>query len=113
MELAVLAVPDCPSVALLEDRLARALQGRPDVTVTRHVIASQQEAARRGMRGSPTILVNGTDPFARPGQAASMSCRLYRDRGGKPEGAPTVSQLREAVRTANVGTLNRGKNGQK
>lgn len=105
MELTVLAVPDCPSVALLEDRLAQALQGRPGVAITHHQVASQQEAARRGMCGSPTILVNGTDPFAAPGQAASMSCRLYRDGGGKLEGAPTVSQLREAVRDSNAGTI--------
>jgi Alkylmercury lyase len=49
------------------------------------------------MHGSPTILVDGTDPFAEPGQSPTVSCRLYRDRGGRVDGAPSVSQLREVI----------------
>jgi hypothetical protein len=49
------------------------------------------------MHGSPTILVDGTDPFAGPGEAASVSCRLYRGSDWRPEGAPSVSQLRQAI----------------
>ena len=75
VHLTVLAVPGCPNVALLEERLACVLGSRRDVTVSRHVIADEREAARRGMHGSPTILVDGADPFAGPGQAASVSCR--------------------------------------
>ena len=71
MDLTVLAVPDYPNVMLLEERLAQVLEGRRDVTVSRQVIADQDEAARRGMPGSPTILVDGIDPFAEPGQPAS------------------------------------------
>ena len=97
MDLTVLAVPDCPNVLLLEERLAQVLEGRRDVTVSRQVIADQDEAARRGMHGSPTILVDGMDPFAEPRQPASVSCRLYRDGNGQVDGAPSVSQLRQAI----------------
>ena len=97
MDLKVLAVPDCPNVALLEQRLAQVVEGRRDVVVSRQVIADQDEAARLGMRGSPTILVDGTDPFAGPGEPASVSCRLYRDGNGQADGAPSVSQLRQAI----------------
>jgi hypothetical protein len=97
MDLTVLAVPDCPNVMLLDERLAQVLEGRCDVTVSRQVIADQDEAARRGMHGSPTILVDGIDPFAEPGQPASVSCRLYRDGNGRLDGAPSVSQLRQAI----------------
>jgi hypothetical protein len=97
MHLTVLAVPGCPNMMLLEDRLAQVLEGRHDVSVSRHVIADQEEAARRGMHGSPTILVDGMDPFAEPGQPASVSCRLYRDTDGQLGGAPSVSQLRQAI----------------
>ena len=97
MELTVLAVPDCPNAALLEQRLAQVIEGRRDVTVSRQLIADQDEAARWGMRGSPTILVDGTDPFAEPGEPASLSCRLYRDGNGQADGAPSVSQLRQAL----------------
>jgi Alkylmercury lyase len=97
MDLVVLAVPGCPNAVLLEERLAQVLAGRRDVSVSRQVIDDEQEAARRGMHGSPTILVDGTDPFAGPGQPASVSCRLYRDSDGRVGGAPSVSQLRQAI----------------
>jgi hypothetical protein len=97
VHLTVLAVPGCASVRLLEQRLARALYDRPDVTVSRHVIDDQDQAARRGMRGSPTILIDGIDPFAEPGQPASVSCRLYRHGHGPPDGAPSVRRLRRAI----------------
>ncbi len=105
MDLTVLAVPDCPNVTLLEQRLAQVIEGRRDVTVSRQVIADQDEAARWEMHGSPTILVGGLDPFAEPGEPASVSCRLYRDGNGEVDGAPSVSQLRQAIgEAADVGT---------
>jgi hypothetical protein len=97
MELKVLAVPDCPNVVLLEQRLAQVTEGRRDVTVSRQVIADQGQADRWGMHGSPTILVDGTDPFAEEGEPASLSCRLYQDGNGQVDGAPSVSQLRRAI----------------
>ncbi len=97
MQLTVLSVPGCPNVALLEERLAPLLAGRPGVTVTRRVIATDEEAARSGMHGSPTILVDGVDPFAGPGAAASLSCRLYPRSEGRADGAPSVSQLGQAI----------------
>jgi len=97
MHLTVLAVPECPNAPLLEERLAAALEGRDGVSVSREVIFNDSEAARRGMHGSPTLLIDGTDPFAGPAQPASMSCRLYRDDDGRACGAPSVSQLRHAV----------------
>ena len=97
MELMVLAVPGCPSAPLLERRLAEALAGRPAVTVVRRVIADADEAARWGMRGSPTLLVGGHDPFAVPGAGPAMACRLYEGEDGRLEGAPTVEALRQAL----------------
>lgn len=45
----------------------------------------------------PTLLIDGNDPFADPGQPPSMSCRLYRDDGSQASGAPSVGQIHEAV----------------
>jgi len=97
MDLTVLAVAGCPHAALMEERLAAALAGGPPAVVVRRVITDPEEAARAGLHGSPTVLVDGADPFAAPGQAASMSCRLYDNGSGRLEGAPSVGQLRRAL----------------
>ena len=78
MHVTVLAVPDCPHLPVLDERLTEALDGLPAVTVSSQLIATEDEAARSGMHGSPTILIDGIDPYAGPGQPASVSCRLYR-----------------------------------
>ena len=63
-ELTVLAVPDCPNAPVIQQRLAGLVAGRPDVTVTRRDITELADATRWGMHGSPTLLVDGRDPFA-------------------------------------------------
>jgi hypothetical protein len=97
MQLTVLAVPDCPNAPILEDRLAAILDGRAGISVSREVISTEGEAARWGMHGSPTLLIEGADPFAEPGQPPSVSCRLYRDHDGRASGAPSVSQLEQVI----------------
>jgi hypothetical protein len=98
VHLTVLAVPGCANVKLLEQRLVQALEGHDDVTISRHEIADQEQATRKGMNGSPTLLIDGIDPFAGPDQHASLSCRLFRDGRCHADGAPSVRQLREAIR---------------
>ena len=97
MRLTILHVSDCPNAAVLDNRLAEATAGRGDVEVDRQLIDSEETAQERGMTGSPTLLVDGHDPFAEPGLTASLSCRLYRDETGRPVGAPSTTQLRRAL----------------
>ncbi|MGW0595027.1 hypothetical protein [Streptosporangium sp. NPDC002607] len=97
MELTVLVVPDCPNASVLDERLAEVLADRWWVSVMRRVIDDDEQAARWGMRGSPTLLIDGVDPFADPGVPASVSCRMYRDEDGRLEGAPSVAALRRAL----------------
>ena len=49
---------------LLGGRLAGVLAGLAGITVSSQVITSHEEAARRGMRGCPAILLDGTDLLA-------------------------------------------------
>ena len=97
MTLEILHVPGCPGADLLEDRLAGLLAACPRHRVTRRVVTSQVDAERAGMTGSPTLLADGTDPFARPGDFPSVSCRLYPDEHGRPRPAPSSAQLRAAL----------------
>jgi hypothetical protein len=100
VELTVLAVPDCPNAPVLEQRLAEVLADWPPVTVRRQVIADVAEAARWQMHGSPTLLVNGRDPFAEAGAGPAVACRRYRDESGGLDGAPSVTALRQALEQA-------------
>jgi Alkylmercury lyase len=97
MDLTVLAVPGCPNAPVLGGRLAAVVDDRAGVSVAHQVVSDEGEAARWGMHGSPTLLIDGVDPFAEPGQPASMSCRLYRGDDGRTSGAPSAGQLRQAI----------------
>jgi hypothetical protein len=100
MQLTVLAVPGCPNAPVLERRLAGLLAGRPEATLTRRVVTDAADAARWGMRGSPTLLVDGRDPFGEPGPDPGLACRLYPGENGHLDGAPSVPALREALERA-------------
>jgi hypothetical protein len=99
MRLEVLHVPDCPNLLPLLERLAQVA----DLPVVTRVIESDDEAARFGMAGSPTLLVDGVDPFA--ASDWSLSCRLYRDEDGRIVSVPSVEQLRSAINGRSVDVL--------
>jgi hypothetical protein len=92
--LELLQVPGCPNAELLLQRITQAV----DLPVTRRNITTETEAVQLGMTGSPTLLVNGSDPFASPDtRACSLSCRLYRDPFGRVIPVPSVTQLHNDV----------------
>ncbi|WP_436499635.1 alkylmercury lyase family protein [Actinokineospora sp. HUAS TT18] len=96
MRVEILHVPDCPSVPVLRERLDQALADVV-IDVVERVVRDAETAAAVGMTGSPTLLVDGVDPFAEPGVAPSVSCRLYRHEDGHLDGAPSVARLRDAL----------------
>ena len=49
------------------------------------------------MQGSPTLLIDGSDPFAASGGPPGLSCRIYREPGGQAEGAPSIAALSRAL----------------
>jgi len=89
MELTLLTVPACPNAAALEERLAAALAGHPDTVLHRREITDEREAAQAGMHGSPTLLIDGVDPFA-PRRASHRACPAgsTRTRPGGPKERP-------------------------
>ncbi|MGW2705338.1 hypothetical protein [Streptomyces sp. NPDC001340] len=54
------------------------------------------------MTESPTVLIDGVDPFAVPGAPASLSCRLYLEPEGRIEGAPSLADLGRALGDADA-----------
>ncbi|MCA1655433.1 MAG: hypothetical protein LC635_03070 [Pseudonocardiaceae bacterium] len=93
MRLEILHVPDCPNVDLLERRLRTVLND--SIVVTHRMVADAAAAAATGMTGSPTLLVDGTDPFAGAGLEPSLSCRLYPNeyRPATGSGCPPASKF--------------------
>lgn len=99
VRITVLAVADCPNLPVVRERIAAALAGQA-VPVDLVEVSDEAGAARWGMTGSPTVLLNGVDPFAAAGARPSLSCRLYRDADGSTDGAPSVADLRRALAEA-------------
>jgi hypothetical protein len=100
MRLDILHVPGCPGAALLHTVLPPILASRRDIQVVWRVISSEDQARHNGMTGSPTLLLDGTDPFPRPGQQPSLSCRLYPGDDGRLRAAPSAMQLGAVLRPA-------------
>ncbi len=93
----VLHVPDCPNLERAVARLHEALDtAAVSASIHEIEIATAQSAAEVGMRGSPTILIDGVDAFRSEPAEASLSCRLFPTPDGL-DGAPTVAQLIDAV----------------
>ena len=90
----LLYIDGCPNWRVADERLQEALtlSGRDDVRVQHRLVTTAEQAEAAGFRGSPTVLVNGQDPFADPDAPAGLSCRVFRTEAGLT-GAPSVEQL--------------------
>ncbi len=83
---------DCPNWKIADERLAQLSEELTDVTLERRLVGTPEDAERHEFRGSPSILVDGVDPFAAPDAPVGLSCRVYQTPDG-PAGSPTVEQL--------------------
>jgi hypothetical protein len=95
MRVELLYFDGCPNWRNADARL-RSFSSARGFEVERRRVRSPQEAERAGFRGSPTILVDGRDPFASEGQPSGFACRIY-DTPDGPAGAPTEDQLRAVL----------------
>lgn len=83
MDVEVLATADCPNAAVLIGHLAR----RADVELTVTVV-SEHLPVPDGFAGSPTVLIDGVNPFDAK-RVEAPACALH---------PPTVAQLEEHLR---------------
>ena len=96
MDITLLYFDDCPNWKVADERLTLIAAERDDITLTRHLVDTPEEAERTGFHGSPSITVDGVDLFAGPAAEVGLSCRRYLTPDGY-EGAPTLEQLRAAL----------------
>lgn len=91
----------CPHWKLAEQHLRHALAdiGAQDAQILYQRIDSPADADRLGFHGSPTLLVNGRDPFPARDVPTGLGCRTYQTEEGA-RGAPSVAQLRHVLRLA-------------
>lgn len=100
MEVELLYVARCPHWRLADERLRLALAavGRADQSISYVQVDTAEDAATTGLAGSPTVLVDGRDPFGAPGaRVGGPACRLFTTPDGLA-GSPTVEQLVAVLR---------------
>jgi hypothetical protein len=101
MDVELLVVPDCSNESGAMSVLHLALEkvGLTAQHVLRTVIVSQEQAQERGFVGSPTILIDGVDPFGVAGQSPAFACRVYVTPAGL-SGVPPLGDVISALTAA-------------
>jgi len=92
----------CPHWRVTDERLRHALSliGRADGAIDYRTVDTPEAAEEVMFRGSPTVLIDGDDPFLDSEAPVGLSCRVYRTEEGLG-GSPTVEQLVAVLRRAN------------
>jgi len=94
MRVELLYFKDCPSWKIAHTRVAETLRstGRDHIAVDLHRVETPVQATRLKFIGSPTIRIDGSDPFAAGDEPVGLACRLYDTPVGRA-GSPTAAQL--------------------
>ena len=102
MQVKILYFSGCPNwqKAVDRTRIAIAELGRADVVLELEDVQRMADLPR-DWAGSPTVLVDGRDPFGKDEHVATPrdACRIYRTADGLA-GAPDLGELRSALRIA-------------
>lgn len=100
MDVTLLYFDGCPNHHDAEAQLVGLLDElRWDGSVSKVNVDSVESAESLGFRGSPTVLINGVDPFADPEAPVGLTCRIYSTDHGF-QGTPPTDELRSLLREA-------------
>ena len=102
MEVQLLYFDGCPNWQETDHRLREAIAALGlDVSPVHVSVTTPEEAERWRFRGSPTVLVDGVDPFADEAAPVGLSCRVFQTPDGlrgatqtTPRTEPTHTQRR-------------------
>ena len=94
----------CPGWRIAETRVREALTavGADPKSMTCERITTAEQPEAIGFRGSPTILIDGHDPFGHACAPGGLACRIYRSPNGERQAAPAPEELRAALTRAIV-----------
>lgn len=97
MDLTLQYFDGCPNWKTTDRDLATVVdQLGLDAQVRYQQIDTPEAAIQHGFRGSPTVLIDGVDPFAVPDAPIGLACRIYQTETG-PAGTPSLAQLEQAL----------------
>jgi hypothetical protein len=99
MDVRLLYFDDCPNWENTARHLSQLADELGDIVVKYQVVDSPEEAQRTGFRGSPSVIVDGFDPFADLEAPIGLSYRIYQTPDGSA-GSPTLEQLRAVLSAA-------------
>lgn len=101
VDVTILYFDGCPNWQLAHARVRQALRevGATEEAITLRPVETDEQAQKMSFRGSPTVLVNGRDPFADLDAPVGLTCRVYPTATGLT-GAPSVERLAAALRDA-------------
>lgn len=102
MDVQLLVVPNCSNEQEARVVLRRALADARvgDLPIRTLVVSTAEQAQDLSFTGSPTVLLDGADPFPTPDLPRALACRMYPQPGGGPRGVPEVQALVAAIRRA-------------
>lgn len=95
MDVTLLYFDGCPNWKTTHYILER-LAPQFGFEVVKEKVAGPDDAQRLGFHGSPTVLIDGVDPFADKGAPITYSCRVYQTPQGL-RGSPTREMLEVAL----------------
>ena len=87
----------CPHWKIADQRLRDVISSNElDVDLAYQLVESAEEAERFGFHGSPSILIDGVDPFANEDTQVGYACRVYSTDTGDV-GSPSIEQIAVAL----------------
>jgi len=100
MDIEIRYFDDCPNWRATRELIIAVLADVGiDAEVSLTLVETPEEAERLSFRGSPTVVIDGIDPWSHPDAPIGLSCRVYRTESGLA-GLPSEVQLRDALAQA-------------
>ena len=91
---------DCPNWRMVDESITGRVAEMGIAAIVAHRnVESVEEAERLLFKGSPTVMINGEDPWDQTDAPVGLACRVYRTDSGFA-GSPSHAQLREALEAA-------------